>query len=86
MAPIFFINAREAERCARGIRKIRLWVRAVLEAAKVKGSPHVFRDTFAINLLAAGVDIFTVSQLLDQSNVKITQQHDLNFIPPISSA
>ena len=41
----------------------------------------MFRDTFAINLLAARVDIFTVSQLLGHSNVKITQQHYLNFIP-----
>jgi integrase len=36
---------------------------------------------FAINLLHAGVDIFTVSQLLGHSNVKITQRHYLNFIP-----
>ena len=80
--PYFFINAKEA---AKGMSAIpvmrRRIVEPVLALAGVKGSPHVFRDTFAINLLHAGVDIFTVSQLLGHSNVKITQQHYLNFIP-----
>jgi site-specific recombinase XerD len=53
----------------------------VLALAGVKGSCHVFRDTFAINLLHRGVDIFTVSQLLGHSDVKMTQAHYLNFIP-----
>jgi integrase len=83
-SPYFFLNAKEA--AMRDIEPLVMAmsyrVRRVLDLAKVKGSPHVFRDTFAINLLAAGVDIFTVSQLLGHSNVKITQQqHYLNFIP-----
>jgi site-specific recombinase XerD len=81
-SPYFFLNSKEA---AKGLEKqvacMRYRVGCVLDLAQVKGSAHVFRDTFAINLLAAGVDIFTVSQLLGHSNVKITQQHYLNFIP-----
>ncbi len=81
--PYFFINAKEAAKgqmlAVQTMR--RRIVEPVLALAGVKGSPHVFRDTFAINLLHAGVDIFTVSQLLGHSNVKMTQQHDLNFIP-----
>jgi integrase len=82
-SPYFFLNAKQA--AVRDIQKeVKPMCRRVsrlLALARVKGSAHVFRDTFAINLLAAGVDIFTVSQLLGHSNVKITQQHYLNFIP-----
>jgi integrase/recombinase XerC/integrase/recombinase XerD len=80
--PHVFLNAREAGRgMLSGIRKTKKWVRRVLDLAGVKGSPHTFRDTFAISLLAGGVDIFTVSQLLGHRDVKITQSHYLNFIP-----
>lgn len=81
--PYVFVNAKEAAKgqmlAVQAMR--RRIVEPVLALAGVKGSPHVFRDTFAINLLHTGVDIFTVSQLLGHSNVKITQQHYLNFIP-----
>ena len=81
--PYFFINAKEAAKgqmlAVQAMR--RRIVDPVLALAGVKGSPHVFSDTFAINLIHAGVDIFTVSQLLGHLNVKITQQHYLNFIP-----
>ena len=80
--PCFFLNAKQlAGNHANQVTEMRHRVSRVLALAGVKGSAHVFRDTFAINLLAAGVDIFTVSQLLGHSNVKITQQHYLNFIP-----
>jgi site-specific recombinase XerD len=82
-SPYFFLNAKQAaiEDIQIQVSAMRYLVKRVLEHAGVKGSAHVFRDTFAINLLAAGVDIFTVSQLLGHSNVKVTQQHYLNFIP-----
>ena len=82
-SPYFFLNAKQAalKNAASQVCRMGHAVKRALALAKVKGSPHVFRDTFAINLLAAGVDIFTVSQLLGHSNVKITQQHYLNFIP-----
>ena len=37
--------------------------------------PHMFRDTFAIELLLAGVPIDQVSILLGHSSVKITEKH-----------
>jgi integrase len=53
----------------------------VLTLAGVKGGCHRFRDTFALTLLAAEVDVFTVSQMLGHSDVRITQKHYLNLIP-----
>jgi integrase/recombinase XerD len=37
--------------------------------------PHMFRDTFAIELLLAGVPIDQVSILLGHSSIKITEKH-----------
>jgi len=37
--------------------------------------PHRFRDTFAVELLLAGVPIEQVSILLGHSSVKITEKH-----------
>lgn len=52
-----------------------------LKLAGIKGACHRFRDTFAVNLLTQGVDIFTVSQMLGHSDVSITQDHYLKLIP-----
>lgn len=55
------------------------WRRAfcrLCELAGVKGGhPHRFRDTFATELLLAGVPIERVSILLGHSSVKITERH-----------
>lgn len=56
-------------------------VARVLALAGVKGGCHRFRDTFAMTLLTNEVDIFTVSQMLGHSDVRITQKHYLNLIP-----
>jgi integrase len=56
-----------------------LWRRQlarVFKQAKIaKGHPHRFRDTFAVELLLAGVSIEQVSVLLGHSSVKITEKH-----------
>lgn len=55
------------------------WGRAVVKvcaAAGVEdGHAHRFRDTFAVELLLAGVDLTTVSTLLGHSSVKVTERH-----------
>lgn len=50
-------------------------VAAVFTKAGVKGNPHMFRDTFAVGLLQAGVSLENVAALLGHHNIKITQQH-----------
>lgn len=44
-------------------------------------TPHWLRDTFAVNLLEAGADIYDVSQLLGHSSVEITQQRYVSRTP-----
>jgi hypothetical protein len=54
--------------------------------------PHMFRDTFAVELLLAGVPLEQVSLLLGDSSVKITERHyrpfakrARNSLPPLSN-
>jgi hypothetical protein len=48
----------------------------LLELAEVQnGHPHRFRDTFAVELLLAGVPIERVSVLLGHQSVRITERH-----------
>ncbi len=69
------------------IRETTALVLKVLKLAGLEGACHKFRDTFAINLLVgdgshrAGADIFTVSQMLGHSDVRITQEHYLKLVP-----
>ena len=42
--------------------------------------PHMFRDTFAVELLLAGVSLDQVSLLLGQSSIKITEKHYAPFV------
>jgi len=44
-------------------------------AAIVKAHPHRFRDTFAVELLLAGVSMENVSMLLGHSSIKVTEKH-----------
>jgi integrase len=47
-----------------------------LKLAKVPdGHPHRFRDTFAVELLLAGVPIERLSVLLGHQSVRITERH-----------
>jgi integrase len=52
------------------------YLSSVFELSEVPGThSHRFRDTFAVELLLAGVPIDQVSILLGHSSVKITEKH-----------
>jgi integrase len=52
------------------------YLETLFDLAKIKGGhSHRFRDTFAVELLLAGVPLDTVSILLGHSSVKITEKH-----------
>ena len=55
--------------CRRSFRKL-------ARRAGIKGAhPHRFRDTFAVELLLAGIPIERVSVLLGHASVKVTEKH-----------
>jgi integrase len=61
------------------LREATALVYAVQKLAGVKTGCHRFRDTFAIELLTQTAwNIFTVSQMLGHSDVRITQKHYIN--------
>jgi integrase/recombinase XerD len=49
--------------------------RKLFELAGVEGHPHMFRDTFAVELLKRGVSLETVSMLLGHASIKVTEKH-----------
>jgi len=50
-------------------------LRKLFNLAGMRGSAHRFRDTFAVELLLAGVSTEEVAVLLGHSNIGITQKH-----------
>jgi len=81
----FWSGNGDPETCKRG------WTRALARLFKVADiknpddSPkrchsHMFRDTFAVELLLAGVPIDQVSLLLGHSSVKVTEKHYAPFV------
>ncbi|WP_164981373.1 tyrosine-type recombinase/integrase [Silvibacterium dinghuense] len=51
-----------------------------LDGEKKRCHPHMFRDTFAVEMLLAGVPLDQVSILLGHSSVKITEKHYAPFV------
>jgi integrase/recombinase XerD len=49
--------------------------RHVFNAADIEGTSHMFRHTFSVELLKAGVDIRKVSKALGHSSVTITERY-----------
>ncbi|MBI1874618.1 MAG: site-specific integrase [Acidobacteria bacterium] len=47
----------------------------MFKLADVEGHPHMFRDTFAVELLKHGVSLETVSMLLGHASIKVTEKH-----------
>ena len=58
---------------------VRMWdmrLKRIFEKAKiVKGHAHRFRDTFAVELLLAGVPMERVSVLLGHTSIRVTERH-----------
>ena len=55
---------------------IRRALRKIFRLAGIeRGHPHRFRDTYAIELLLAGMSLEYVSVLLGHSSVRITERH-----------
>jgi integrase len=73
-AAYFFWNGR----CLR-TSAVKTWERTLsrlFEIAEIEnGHAHRFRDTFAVELLLAGVPIDQVSILLGHSSVRVTEKH-----------
>jgi hypothetical protein len=70
----FFWTGKSTVRSAKGKWQRRL--QRLFKLANVpKGHPHQFRDTFAVELLLAGVPLDRVSILLGHSSIRITERH-----------
>ena len=51
-------------------------LRRLFQLAEIpNGHPHRFRDTFAVELLLAGVSIEQVSVLLGHQSIRVTERH-----------
>jgi integrase/recombinase XerD len=70
----FFWTGKSTVRSAKGKWQRRLQ-RLFEFASVVGGHAHRFRDTFAVELLLAGVPLDRVSMLLGHSSIRITERH-----------
>jgi integrase len=69
----------------KGLRKSSVadWQRAIrrlFEIAEVTGHPHMFRHTFATDLLSRGIPIEDVSVLLGHKSVRITEAYYSHWV------
>lgn len=69
----FFISGEATTKGA--VSTVDKMYRNVFEKAGVAGTSHMFRHTFAVELLKAGVDIRKVSRALGHSSVTITERY-----------
>lgn len=69
----FFISGEATTKGA--VSTIDKMYRQVFEKAGIDGTSHMFRHTFSVELLKAGVDIRKVSRALGHSSVTITEKY-----------
>src|ERR1700722_15532587 len=69
----FFISGEATTKGA--VSTVDKMYRHVFEKAGIAGTSHMFRHTFSVELLKAGVDIRKVSQALGHSSVTITERY-----------
>jgi integrase len=67
--------------------RVRLSVRmkSLCERAGVRGSAHCFRDTFVADMLARGVSIYDVAQMVADT-VETIEKHYAQFVPAARDA
>jgi integrase/recombinase XerD len=69
----FFISGEATTKGA--VSTIDKMYRQVFKTAGIEGTSHMFRHTFSVELLKAGVDIRKVSKALGHSSVTITERY-----------
>ena len=69
----FFVSGEATQKGA--VSTIDKMYRQVFKTAKIEGTSHMFRHTFSVELLKAGVDIRKVSRALGHSSVTITERY-----------
>jgi site-specific recombinase XerD len=69
----FFISGEATTKGA--VSTVDKMYRQVFQKAGIEGTSHMFRHTFAVELLKAGVDIRKVSRALGHSSVVITEKY-----------
>ena len=72
-ATYFFISGEATTKGA--VSTIDKMYRQVFQKARIDGTSHMFRHTFSVELLKAGVDIRKVSRALGHSSVVITERY-----------
>jgi integrase/recombinase XerD len=82
---LFWSGNGDPETCKRGWTRALARLFRIAQIQRPDGSlkrchSHMFRDTFAVELLLAGVSIDQVSLLLGHSSVKITERHYAPFV------
>jgi integrase len=71
-----FWDQQGSERILTATSNLRKSLSRLFVLARVEGGhAHRFRDTFAVELLQAGVSIETVSVLLGHSSIRVTERH-----------
>jgi integrase len=82
---LFWSGNGDPETCKRGWTRALARLFRIAQIQRPDGSlkrchSHMFRDTFAVELLLAGVPIDQVSLLLGHSSVKVTEKHYAPFV------
>lgn len=69
----FFWSGRSALDTAVG--SARRTITCLAKITGINAHPHRFRDTFSVELLKTGADLFTVQKLLGHTSIKTTERH-----------